>query len=548
MTHTPPLPQRIPRSIIVLGILGLLLFFVVQILPGFISPPSEGNAERSAPAGIISKEAAEAKAAQFAKRQFGLAAGDETPHAVHQSDSLLYGYLAKNKKLAHFEQTYDGRFPTDTMQTEVKTPSGALFVYVHLETGRIVGWRLFPADKAVKKKAPYYSDWSKLQLARNTAVQQGGFRLSELKDGQVNGSQVVFRPQGYAIGDAQLAVRVTVEPLPVTGQLKAVQYRAAFAVPDHYAAYIQKQKNTASALSLYGSLLMNLLLFIAAIVFAIRRRRSTSLLRGLLLTALFLAFYIANNFNMADGIRASYGARPDVETLTAAGIVVSNIFTVLMGIGIYFCLVGGDGLWRGFGQRLWARYGEAGYGDHVWRSMKLSYPLAFVLLGAQSVLLFGLDRSIGSWSTTSVESSPYNLALPLLYPLLAWCAAISEEAMYRLFGIALFKKLLRRQWLAYLVPTVIWALGHVSYPVYPFYSRLIELTIVGLLFCVLFVRYGFITAVFTHAMLDTVLMSFNLLQLGTPVNLLAAAVYLVLPVGIAWLLRSFANRSKAARV
>ncbi|MNF99386.1 hypothetical protein D3C84_822790 [compost metagenome] len=96
------------------------------------------------------------------------------------------------------------------------------------------------------------------------------------------------------------------------------------------------------------------------------------------------------------------------------------------------------------------------------------------------------------------------------------------------------------------MPTVIWALGHVSYPVYPFYSRLVELTIVGLLFCVLFVRYGFITAVFTHAMLDTVLMSFSLLQLGTPVNLLAALVYLVLPVGIAWLMRSFANRRQVA--
>ncbi|GFN31268.1 hypothetical protein PCURB6_15280 [Paenibacillus curdlanolyticus] len=361
----------------------------------------------------------------------------------------------------------------------------------------------------------------------------------------MDGNQVVFRPQGYTIGDAQLTVRVTVDPLPASGQLKALQYRASFVVPDHYAAYIQKQKVIASAVSLIGSMLMNVLLFIAAIVMAIRQRRSTSLLRGLLLTALFLAFYIANNFNMADGIRASYGARPDVEMLTTAGVIFSNIFTLLMGIGIYFCLVGGDGIWRSSGQRLWARYGEHGYGDHVWRSMKLSYPLAFVLLGTQSILLFGLDRSVHSWSTTSVESSPYNLALPLLYPLLAWCAAISEEAIYRLFGIAIFKKLLRRQWLAYLVPTVIWALGHVSYPVYPFYSRLIELTIVGLLFCVLFVRYGFITAVFTHAMLDTVLMSFSLLQLGTPLNLLAAIIYLVLPVGIAWIMRSFANRRRA---
>ncbi|EFM09993.1 Abortive infection protein [Paenibacillus curdlanolyticus YK9] len=539
MTENPLLPQRIPRILLFLGTVGLLLFVCIQLLPIFaVSSPEDPDNQASA--SVISRETADKKALALAEERFGGAT--EAPHTVHQSDSLLYGYLSKENKLTDFAHTYDARFPTDTFQSQVNTKYGELFVYTHMESGRIVGWRLFPVgDDRTKASSRYVSEWTKLQFARKTAIAEG-FRSTDLRDGQVNGNVATFEPKSYKMEEAQLRLQVTVQALDRSGTLTAISYHAAFEAPSGYIVNVKSQDKLAASLSLFGSLLMNALLFLLAIIMAIRTRRSTSFRRGLLLAGLFLLFYVVNNYNMADGIRASYGERPNAETLTVAGLLFSNLFTALMAISVWFSLIGGDGIWRRDGRRLWARYREPGYGDHVWRAMKLSYPLALAMLGAQSILLYSLDRSIGSWSTTSVESSPYNFAIPLLYPLLAWCAAISEEALYRLFGIALFTKLFRNKFIGCLLPTIIWALGHVTYPVYPSYSRLIELTIVGLLFCWLFLRYGFIAAVFTHAVLDTLLMAFDLITIGSVVNWLAALFYLVLPVGIAWVLRTITNR------
>jgi len=543
MSDYPQLPQRIPRSIWFVGLLGLIIFFLLQILPIFLSPSESGSAES---ASIISRKEAAAKAAAFAKSRFHEPI--ITTHTVHQSDSLLYGYLSKENKLNDYAKTYDSKFPTDTFQTEVAMESGTLFVQAHMESGQVTGWTYLPANTGAKTRSNYMSDWSRLMTARQAAVSASGFRLSDLKDAAVAGNVVTIQPKGYAIGDAALVVKVTVDWPVAASNPVILKYESKFIPPDSYTSYVQKQKSLASTLSLYGSMLMNALLFLLAIVTAIRIRKIALFRRGLVLCLLFLGFYIVNNYNMADGIRATLGARANTDNLTAGGLIVSNIFTILMGLAIWFSLVSGDGLWRRFGKPLWLRYGEPAYGSHVWSSMKISYPIAFALLGAQTILLLGIDQSIGSWSTTSVDSSPYNMALPLLFPLLAWCAAISEEALYRLFGIAVFERLFKRRFLACLMPTVIWALGHVSYPVFPAYSRLIELTIVGLLFCWIFIRFGFITAVFTHAILDTVLMSFDLLFMGTAINVIAALVYLVLPVAVAWVIMKVARRREAVDI
>lgn len=540
MSDYPLLPQRIPRSILFVGLVGLVIFVLLQIMPIFVSSSDSGSSESSP---VLTREAAEAKAVAFAKSRFNEPI--VKTHTVHQSDSMLYGYLTKEHQLASYGKTFDSKFPTDTFLTELTIKSGTLFVQVHMENGQVTGWSYLPANTDAKTKSNYLSDWNRLMTARQAAVTASGFRLSDLKDGTVSGNVVTLRPKGYTIGNAALTVKVTVDWPASAAKPVIVKYEPKFSAPASYTSYVQKQKELASTLSLYGSMLMNGVLFLLAIVTAIRIRKIALFRRGLVLCLLFLGFYIANNYNMADGIRATLGVRPNTETLTAGGVIISNIFTVFMGLAIWFSLVSGDGLWRKLGKPLWLRYGETGYGRHVWSSMKLSYPLALALLGAQTVLLIGLDQFIGSWSTTSVESSPYNMALPLIFPLLAWCAAISEEALYRLFGIALFERIFRRRFLGCLVPTVIWALGHVSYPVFPAYSRLIELTIVGLLFCWIFIRFGFITAVFTHAILDTILMSFDLLMIGSAVNVLAAIVYLVLPVGVAWVLMKVAGRREA---
>jgi hypothetical protein len=143
----------------------------------------------------------------------------------------------------------------------------------------------------------------------------------------------------------------------------------------------------------------------------------------------------------------------------------------------------------------------------------------------------------GAWSTTDVSQSAYNMVSPLLLPVMAWCAAISEEAVYRMFGIALVERLVKNRFVAILVPTVIWAFGHVSYPIFPSTTRLFELIVIGFVFAAIFLRYGFITAVFAHAIFDSILMSSSLMLMGGSLNIAAGLFYIALPALIAWLIR-----------
>lgn len=330
------------------------------------------------------------------------------------------------------------------------------------------------------------------------------------------------------------------------GRIQILTYKPAFKVPASYIEQVAKQDKQANAMSLYGYFVMTGLLFILSIVYAVLYRQHSSFKRGLIMTIVFAVFYIASNYNMADGVMASMGENPDAALNVTFGLIITSLLSLIMAASVYFALIAGDGLWRQMGFKLWPRFKEQNFGDTVWRSMKQGYLLALMLLGIQTLILLVLQYVLGVWTTSDVSQSPYNMNFPWLFPVIAWCAAISEEAVYRLFGIGLLRKWFKNTFIASLIPTVIWAMGHVAYPLYPSTTRLIELTIIGLIFSYILIRFGFITAVFTHAIFNTVMMCVMLVFLGSAVNIAAALFYIVLPVIIAWILRYLHNRFKPA--
>jgi hypothetical protein len=128
------------------------------------------------------------------------------------------------------------------------------------------------------------------------------------------------------------------------------------------------------------------------------------------------------------------------------------------------------------------------------------------------------------------------MSIPAVFPLLAWSAAISEEAVYRLFGIAFFLKLVRNRFAAVLLPSIVWALSHTQYPIYPVYTRLVEVTIIGLIFGFAFLKYGFMTVLFAHATMDSILMGLSLIDMGDLLHSLTGTFYLIVPALIGWFL------------
>lgn len=516
-----------------LAAVSAVLYVLVQVVPATAGAFFGTGAER-----VIAKSDAEQRASAFLTEQFG--EPPQSVHALHQSDKLLYGYLAKEKLSEDYADRYDRKFPTDTYQVTSVMPGDAgaeIYVYVHMESGNIVGWHK-PHDADAGLPEPE----QRISAAVDFAVSQGFERASIKAQKQLTREgDVRLDVTGESMGESNLTLLIGTERTADDG-IVVTRYTPAFQVPADYEAYVNEQDSLASSLSLFGSTLMSLVLFILAVIYAALYRKHTSFVRGWLLAVIFLGFYLVNNFNMIDGLAASFGEMENARTVALIGMVIQSFITVVMAASVYFSLVGGDGLWRSMGWQLWPRSSERGYGEHIWNSMKLGYLLAFILLAVQTVILLILQNTTDAWSTTDVMQSPYNFGAPWLFPLLAWCAAISEEAVFRFFAIGLLKKWLRSTFVAALIPTVIWALGHVTYAIYPSTTRLIELTLLGLMFSYFFLRFGLVAVIFAHAIFDSVMMAISLMFLGQPVNIALGIFYIVLPVGVAAVMRRLDTR------
>jgi membrane protease YdiL (CAAX protease family) len=488
----------------------LIVYVFIEIVPMF-GAIQEG--EYSKPA--ITKAEAGELASSFAAEQTGLAI--KKAKAVHQSDKLLNGYLSKEELLPSYNEQYDASFPTDTYQVELAFQAGGRgFVYVHMESGEIVAWNLFIGDEEL-------SDTEKNELIQSFLLAKN-FRAGELTDGKlVENGEWIGKPTGFSIGEAKLGLELAA--LSVDGKPVITKYKPAFIAPADYRSYVKNQDAIAGFLTGFGYMFMSFVLFVLAVIYAVLYRRFTSFKYGIWLTIIFFITYIIMNLNILDGIRASLGENPGSDQMVMFTAIFTVFLTIPMAASVYISIVAGDGLWKAQGRSVWPRFGQRGYGQYVWRSMGLSYMFAVILFAVQAIIFLVLHFTIGTWGTSDVTQSPYNMGVLWLMPVLAWAAAISEEAVFRFFGIGLFRRWFKNTFAAALLPTLFWALGHVMYPFYPATTRLFELMIIGLLFSFIFVRYGFITAMFTHAIFNSVAVGMSLLTVGSAANIISAIFF-----------------------
>lgn len=537
---------------------GLLVFLFVQVLPAALAYDAGDRA--------LSRKQAENAALRLAADRFGLQAESVSGVEVtHLSDSDAVGYLSKEKQMKTYEKEWYDEFPTDSYRAELAVAGSdrKLTIYVHMETGRLLGWE----DAAAVTADGADADGSNANGSAQRALAYASLRDIDAKDWEwteenpgVSG-EWTFQSRKSPLGEARLLLHVRVPSGYDAFDSSFPAWeggRVAYdiAVPEDFAAYLEEQKKLAGNLNAAGFILPQLLMLALAIVYAIVLRKKTSFRRGAFLSVIFFLLYAVFYFNMIPGFRA--GLLAEGETSSPAiliAMLIANL-VVLAGMTLltYFSAVAGDGLWRSMGANLWPRWQDDGFGRELWQSVRRAYPLAFLLLGVQSVILVGLQNGIGMFQSSDASQSTYNMTVPWLLLLLAWCAGISEELQSRYFGIGLFRswlvgaaaRILGREpsprlggtltFIAMLPPGLIWAFGHVGYAVYPAYSRLIELILMALLLGWMMLRFGLIAVIFAHVVLNSVLMAVQLGFDGLPGDAAAGVAGILLPALIGWLL------------
>lgn len=530
------------RTLWILAVIGLIVFILLQIVPTTASETLQ--VEQSTQ--LITKEQAKEAAVKFAESTLGLTGPFNDALVTYETRADVYGYLTREDLMEDYLKKYEKQFPYDIFQVRINKPGGllkAVTVDIHMTTGKAVGFKEYPetgfpdieglgggsseADAATSGVQDL--SWEeKLALAQPYLKSLGYSEDMQSSVGETpDGLSLTL--VGYEAGKSNAQIDIHY----FEGQVSEID--SYFSVPQSHTDYVKSQTTLANWLTYVGYALLTFVLGILAIVYSAMTRVHTSFKRGIVLASLYFIISMGSALNMMPYF--------EKEGLSGAmlifGLVFQGVVTLILAASVYFSLVGGDGLWRKQGINLWARAKEQGYGRHVVKSMADGYAWALILLGVQSVIFFILERTIHTWSTTDASQSPYNMLYPALLPLLAWVAGIGEEAVYRLFGIPMLKKMFRSTLVASIITTLIWAFGHTLYPIYPVISRPIELLIIGLLFSYIFLRYGFIAVLFSHVIFDSILMSLSIMFTGGTLNITAGIFYIVLPAIVAFVIYLF---------
>ncbi|WP_379130495.1 CPBP family intramembrane glutamic endopeptidase [Paenibacillus sp. sgz500958] len=538
-------PLKMPaltKRVIISGIIGLLLFLTFQVAPSILSVSSEENVA------AISKDEAAAQAADFAARLLGYVehAGDEWG-ITYQSDSSFYGYMSREKLLEDYTKNkLDQRFPFDVFHVVLHSSEPAaqsITVDLNMYTGEPVGFTKGAEAESGRTVTAFKSADSTDQAGpAPTLEQKEKLAAPWLKEWGVNPVKLQIEPadseyslvytdNSIKVGESQLRYVFTFARDEVSS------YKAGFTAPAWHTSYVEDQTSLAQVITFLGYGLPSLALGILAIVYSGLRRSHTSFKRGIFLSSVHFLIMMASTYNM---VPEAIGTSTESRVTAVIMFFIYVLYSLMMSALLYFSLVGGNGLWRQEeGLNPWPRAKEPGYGKYILDSIRVGYTWAFVLLGVQTIMFIILSYTLNNWSTTDATQSPYNMRYAWLLPIMAWLAGLSEEAIYRLFGIRMLKKIVRNTFAACLITTLIWAFGHTLYPIYPISSRPIELTVIGLLFSYIFLRYGYIAAMFSHVVFDSILMGATLIFMKESVNIGAGIVAIVLPFLVGYIVYRF---------
>ncbi len=160
---------------------------------------------------------------------------------------------------------------------------------------------------------------------------------------------------------------------------------------------------------------------------------------------------------------------------------------------------------------LWGNVRSVGFA----RATLVGYGLAFTHLGYVTLFYLLGNEYLGVWSPAYLTeySNTYSTLLPWVYPLfVGLIASTMEEFFFRLLAISLLIQWTGKRWLAVLIPAIVWAFLHSNYPQEPIFIRGLELTVVGVMFGVVFLRYGIWATVISHYVYNAFQGAFPMVQ------------------------------------
>lgn len=166
--------------------------------------------------------------------------------------------------------------------------------------------------------------------------------------------------------------------------------------------------------------------------------------------------------------------------------------------------------------------------------------VAAVVSLAYVATFYVVSNHFGAWCPVDIDASKTLSGwLPWVESLnVGLSAAFDEELLFRVVAILLIWRVVRVRWIAVVLAAALWAFLHSGYPQLPGYIRGVELTVVGVAWGALFLRYGLVATLTAHYLYNCWLGSFVVFASGSLSNQIGAVAVSVWPIALwLWLVR-----------
>ncbi len=319
-------------------------------------------------------------------------------------------------------------------------------------------------------------------------------------------------------------------------------YKRYLSVPESFAREYRNERSYGTVLSLFSYIFMVILIILSFGVFVVMYKKNCVKMKfAVWIAAVVGVLVVADMVNSVPLLFSKYPT-----TITKNVFFATLFFTTVIGAIVYMVIiamsgVSGDALSR---QVLLKKnscitdfFRKANSREFAYSSIR-GYALGFFFLGYVTLFYLVGRNFFDIWIPAGAAySDMLNTFMPFLFPLtIGVLAAVSEEFLFRFFAIPLTKKYTRSMFVAIFVPAVIWALGHSSYVVFPVYVRAVELTIAGVIFGYMFVKYDILTVLIAHYVIDATLVGMPLLLSSNPYYFWSGMIVvglMLIPAGVA---------------
>jgi len=319
----------------------------------------------------------------------------------------------------------------------------------------------------------------------------------------------VYIPWKKEEGGAKLLIGATVSGNEIRGF-----YKNILDIPEKFQRYIESQLSFGEYL--YSFYFIIFILLVTWSIFIVLKRKHTLVIRlskkwYMYLAAFFFVMNIVYIFNNMQNLIINYPTSTPMASFI--GIYLVRLLINIIFLTIVFIIPGlaGESLnnessasnkYSSFSHYIKSTF----YSRSVTKSIIFGYLLFFIILGFQATIFYFGQRYLGVWREWMKLTQFSSAYLPFLSAFIIGSnASLSEEVVFRLFGISLGKRYLKNTALAVVLISLIWGFGHSGYAIFPVWFRGIEVSLIGFLFGFIFIRYGLIPLIVAHYLFDVFL-------------------------------------------